>query len=168
MTSHDRQQRHETAQNTDDDQSTSYQLDENGDPLGWADTQRPSPEWSESEKLFGPSPIEGALAAVLDEVRELTEGEIDQLHASAAQLALRVPQRVQIDVDPLRAVLRSQCKPSVCHDSCVSQRAAHAPVEQKSSRRTSAFTRSEPSSCAFVYSPSRFTHSTMGSCTASS
>ena len=75
MTSHDRQQRHETAQNTDDDQSTSYQLDENGDPLGWADTQRPSPEWSESEKLFGPSPIEGALAAVLDEVRELTEGE---------------------------------------------------------------------------------------------
>ena len=65
MTSHDRQQLHETAQNTDDDQSTSYQLDENGDPLGWADTQRPSPEWSESEKLFGPSPIEGALAAVL-------------------------------------------------------------------------------------------------------
>lgn len=58
------------------DRDETYEVDENAeDPLGWADTQRPSPEWSDSEKLFGPSPIEGALAAVLDEVRELTDGE---------------------------------------------------------------------------------------------
>lgn len=73
MTSHETQQRHPSAQNPDDAESA-YHLEGDGDPLAWADTQRPSPEWSDSEKLFGPSPIEGALAAVLDEVRELTDG----------------------------------------------------------------------------------------------
>lgn len=75
MTPHDPPPLQDTPRSNRDRDET-YEVEEGAeDPLGWADTQRPSPEWSESERLFGPSPIEGALAAVLDEVRELTDGE---------------------------------------------------------------------------------------------
>ena len=94
MTSQEAQQRQHAVPQPDDTDSA-YEVDENGDPLGWADTQRPSPEWSESEKLFGPSPIEGALAAVLDEVRELTDGEPS---SSIPALAHADPEKLSVVV----------------------------------------------------------------------